>query len=173
MRRCKSKLYLWFFVSGLALLSLSGEESRLQGLSTDLWTVAKGQKDLNLTRPKGTVPCKVSTDGEVDSVHRRSCCCCCCYPETTSPVTCTVSSSWDEARGFRGVNTEGAAGARLFIVPDQRHSCRSSTRPFITHPPWINPVMTRRNMPTNARLSPFVFASRSCRPRQTSAFLRA
>lgn len=44
---------------GLALLS-SGEESRLQGLTTDLWAVSKGQKDLQLIRPVGAVPCQVS-----------------------------------------------------------------------------------------------------------------
>lgn len=42
---------------GTALLS--GEESHLQGLSIDLWSVSKGQKELKLIRPKGAMPCQV------------------------------------------------------------------------------------------------------------------
>eukprot|EP00752_Nemacystus_decipiens_P009822 g8764.t2 len=49
---------------GLALLS-SGEESRLQGLTTDLWAVSKGQKDLQLIRPVGTVPCQLPSSADV------------------------------------------------------------------------------------------------------------
>ena len=45
--------------AGKALMA--GEGSRIQGLSVDLWTVSKGQKELKLVRPKGTVPCQVRT----------------------------------------------------------------------------------------------------------------
>ena len=43
--------------AGKALMA--GEGSRIQGLSIDLWTISKGQKELKLVRPKGTVPCQV------------------------------------------------------------------------------------------------------------------
>lgn len=40
---------------------MAGEGSRLQGLSVDLWTVSKGQKELKLVRPKGVIACQVTT----------------------------------------------------------------------------------------------------------------
>lgn len=45
------------FCSGLALLG--ARDLRLQGLAMDLWAVSKGQKELKLVRPKGTVACQV------------------------------------------------------------------------------------------------------------------
>ncbi|CAN0025441.1 unnamed protein product, partial [Ectocarpus sp. 12 AP-2014] len=51
--------------TALGLALLSGQESRLQALSVDLWTISKGQKDLTLFRPKGTVRCQLPSTADV------------------------------------------------------------------------------------------------------------
>ena len=38
---------------------MTARDLRLQGLSMDLWSVSKGQKELKLVRPMGTVACQV------------------------------------------------------------------------------------------------------------------
>ncbi|CAM9676644.1 unnamed protein product [Laminaria digitata] len=44
---------------------MAGEGSRIQGLSVDLWTISKGQRELKLVRPKGTVPCQLPSTADV------------------------------------------------------------------------------------------------------------